>query len=119
MAVLASLARLLGAIAIGLGLAAAGWFVGEGLRAPPPPEAGRITAQGTAERDVRADLAVWPLRFVVTGDYLTDVRAAVGEAEPVTAELEAGRPTYRKAGHSNDVVNDNPDEFVFIEAELT
>jgi hypothetical protein len=81
MAVLASLARLLGAIAIGLGLAAAGWFVGEGLRAPPPPEAGRITAQGTAERDVRADLAVWPLRFVVTGDYLTDVRAAVGEAE--------------------------------------
>src|SRR5690242_13062693 len=80
MAVLASLARVLGAIAIGLGLAAAGWLVGEGLRAPPP-EDGRVTAQGSAERDVRADLAVWPLRFVVTGDYLTDVRAAVGEAE--------------------------------------
>jgi mannose-6-phosphate isomerase-like protein (cupin superfamily) len=41
-----------------------------------------------------------------------------GEAEPVTAELEAGRPTYRKAGHSHDVVNDNPGELVFIEVEL-
>ena len=41
-----------------------------------------------------------------------------GEGEPVTVELEAGRPTYRKAGHAHDVVNDNPDEFVFIEVEL-
>jgi hypothetical protein len=81
MAVLASLVRLLGAVAIGLGLAAAGWFVGEGLRAPPPPEAGRITAQGTAERDVRADLAVWPLRFVIAGDYLTDVKTVMGTDE--------------------------------------
>ena len=80
MAVLASLARLLGALAVGLGLAAAGWFVGQGLRAPAV-EGGRISVEGTAERDVRADLAVWPLRFVVTGDYLTDVRGAVGEAE--------------------------------------
>ena len=89
MAVLASLARLLGAIVIGLGLAAAGWFVGEGLRAPPPPDSGRITAQGMAERDVRADLAVWPLRYVVTGDYLTDVRAAVGEAENAVRKFVA------------------------------
>ena len=89
MALLALLARLLGALAVGLGLAAAGWFVGEGLRAPPPPEAGRITAQGTAERDVRADLAVWPLRFVVTGDYLTDVRTAVGEAENAVRKFVA------------------------------
>jgi quercetin dioxygenase-like cupin family protein len=39
-------------------------------------------------------------------------------SETVTAELEAGRPYFRKAGVEHDVVNANEFEFAFLETEL-
>ncbi len=39
-------------------------------------------------------------------------------SEPVTAELEAGRAYFRKAGVEHDVVNANGFEFAFVETEL-
>lgn len=33
-----------------------------------------VTVKGVAERDVNADLALWPIRFVATGDTLTSAQ---------------------------------------------
>ena len=60
---------LLPAAVLALGLALAGWFVGQGfLRAPTA--ARYVEVKGLAEREAAADLALWPLRFVATGDDL-------------------------------------------------
>ena len=40
-----------------------------------------VEARGLAERDVRADLAVWPIRFVVTGNDLAAAQAQIRAAE--------------------------------------
>jgi hypothetical protein len=61
---------LLPAVLLAVGLAVAGWFVGNGFLR------GRTTARyvevkGLAEREVAADLALWPLRFVATGNDLS------------------------------------------------
>lgn len=54
-------------IALGIGLA--GWWIGEGFR--KGRAADRYAAvKGLAERDVVADLALWPVRFVVTNNDL-------------------------------------------------
>jgi uncharacterized protein len=72
--------RLLAAAVLGGGVALGGWFAGQGLRAPRADDR-YVTVKGLAEREVRADLALWPLRFVVTGNDLAEVRGRVAEAE--------------------------------------
>ncbi|HET6522840.1 MAG TPA: SIMPL domain-containing protein [Geminicoccaceae bacterium] len=70
------------ALALGLGVAAGGRFVGDGFVAARLGDR-FVTVKGLSERDVRADLALWPLRFVATGDDLGRVQdkiAADGEA---------------------------------------
>ncbi len=68
--------RLLAALAIAGGLAVGGWFVGQGF-VESRMGARSVTVKGLAERDVRADLALWPLRFVATGNELGEVRAKI------------------------------------------
>lgn len=63
---------------IGFGLIVGGYFIGDGF------EEGRrnqhfVTVKGLAERIVRADLAIWPLRFTATGNNLADVQAQIDE----------------------------------------
>jgi hypothetical protein len=63
-------------IILALGLAVGGWFVGQGFIK------GRATTQyvevkGLAEREVTADLALWPLRYVSTGNDLTVAQAGL------------------------------------------
>jgi hypothetical protein len=63
---------------IGFGLILGGYFIGDGF------EEGRrnqhfVTVKGLAERIVRADLAIWPLRFTATGNNLADVQAQIDE----------------------------------------
>ena len=65
-----------GALLIGIGLALGGWFVGAGF-VKSRLGVRSVTVKGLAERDVRADLALWPLRFVATGNVLADVRAKI------------------------------------------
>lgn len=83
-------AWLLAAILVGGGVAAAGWFIGQGF------ERGRtaeriVTVRGLAEREARADLALWPLRFVATSDDLAAAQAELRRAEAaVMAFMEAG-----------------------------
>ncbi len=63
-------ARMLPAAAlVALGIAAAGWFMGDAL--VRGREADRhVTVKGVAEREVEADLALWPMQFVAADDDL-------------------------------------------------
>jgi uncharacterized protein len=71
-------AFLAGAIILGLGLAGAGFLTGRGF------ERGRsadryVTVKGLAESFVTADLAVWPLRIIATGDDLARVQEQIDQ----------------------------------------
>lgn len=61
---------------LALGLVLGGWLIGHGF------ERGRASARyvevkGLAEREVTADLALWPLRYVSTGDDLAATQAQI------------------------------------------
>ena len=97
--------RLLGAIVIALGLATGGWFVGAGF-VESRLGVRSVTVKGLAERDVRADLAIWPLRFVATGNELAVVRDKIVADEAAVRAFVAGaglqfrqRRGHRLRGH--------------------
>ncbi|HSH44479.1 MAG TPA: SIMPL domain-containing protein, partial [Longimicrobiales bacterium] len=63
------------ALILALGLAVAGWFVGDGFM-----EARRdrfVTVKGLAERDVEADLALWPFQIAAAADDLGTAQAEI------------------------------------------
>lgn len=69
---------LLAALFIAIAIAAAGWFIGDGF------VEGRkgdrfVTVKGVSEREVKADLALWPLRYVATGNQLADLQKVLRE----------------------------------------
>ncbi|RZJ74121.1 MAG: SIMPL domain-containing protein [Brevundimonas sp.] len=74
---------------LALGLLGAGALVGQGI---VNARAGDrfVTVRGAAERTVKADLAVLPLRFTASGDVLSDVQARIdGDLAIVRQFLEA------------------------------
>lgn len=74
---------------VGVGLAAAGLFIGSGLGRVREPAAG-VTVRGVAERDVEADLATWTLVTQAAGTDLAEVQArADRDAETLKAFLAA------------------------------
>lgn len=68
--------RLAAALALGAGVALGGWLAGRGL---VEARAGErfVSVKGLSERDVAADLALWPIRYVITGDDLTSAQARI------------------------------------------
>jgi hypothetical protein len=85
-------ALLLGAL-VGVGIASAGWFTAGALR--QVRESQRfVTVKGLAEREVDADLAIWPVTFKEAGDDLSELqRRADAKREVVAGFLvEAGFP---------------------------
>ena len=84
----AALTGLLAALVLGLGVAAAGWFVAEGVRDWRTAER-LVTVRGLAEREVEADLALWPLRLVATSDDLATAQAELARAEAVVMAFMA------------------------------
>jgi len=83
------MSRVIAALVLGIGVAVGGWLAGIGIG-----EARRIdhyvTVKGVAERNVDADLALWPIRFVVTGNELSVVQAeSQRQAERVLEFLTA------------------------------
>jgi hypothetical protein len=67
---------LLPALVLAVGIAVGGWFVGHGfLRGRTASR--YVEVKGLAERQVAADLALWPLRFVSTGDDLAVAQAEI------------------------------------------
>lgn len=61
---------------VALGLAAGGWFIGQGVVNARVGDRS-VTVRGLSERDVVADVAVLPLRFTASGDVLSEVQAQV------------------------------------------
>jgi hypothetical protein len=60
---------IIGAVVLALGIAAAGWLAGAGLAASRTADR-YVTVKGIAEREAQADLALWPLRLVVSDNDL-------------------------------------------------
>ena len=61
------------------GLAVGGWFVGHGF-ARGRAAARFVSVKGVSERPAKADLALWPLRFVATGTDLLTVQAEIARS---------------------------------------
>jgi len=82
--------RLIPAFVLAAGLAVAGWMVGRGLLEARSADR-YVTVKGLAEREVQADLALWPMQFVVADDDLDRAQARMSEASArVHAFLERG-----------------------------
>ena len=72
------------------GLALAGHLVGEGIQEGTEPVR-QVTVRGLAEREVRADVAEWPINLVASGDDLQAVsRRLEADLAALTAFLTEG-----------------------------
>lgn len=61
---------------LALGVAVGGWAIGHGFIGARTGDR-FVTVKGLAERPVEADLALWPIRFVVTNDDLGAAQDAI------------------------------------------
>lgn len=78
------------ALILTLGLAVGGWFIGNGFARGRGTDR-YVEVKGLAEREVTADLALWPLRFVATHDDLGVAQAGIaGATREVYAFLARG-----------------------------
>jgi len=84
----ASPLRPFAALLLALGVALAGWAVGQGLERFRMSDRS-ISVKGLAEREVEADFAVWNLAFRRAGNVFGDVQKALAaDREQVVAFLE-------------------------------
>lgn len=75
---------------IGLGVACGGFLAGESL---VKSRLGfrTVTVKGLSEREVKADLGFWPIRFVVTGRTLEAARAQLETSQEAVKTFLAGK----------------------------
>jgi hypothetical protein len=64
------------AFLMAVGIALGGWFVGHGFTSGRAGDR-FVTVKGVSERDVEADVALWPLRFVATDNVLAEAQARI------------------------------------------
>jgi len=69
-------AGLMAAIVVALGIGVGGTMIGSGIVEARLADS-RATVNGLAEREVKADLAVWPLTITATGDDLGEVQQRI------------------------------------------
>ncbi|MCU0977343.1 MAG: SIMPL domain-containing protein [Steroidobacteraceae bacterium] len=82
--------RLVAAVVLALGVALAGWWVGSGF-AQGRAEDRYVTVKGVAEREVEADLALWPMQFVVADDDLGRAQSRMQETSRKVREFLVGQ----------------------------
>jgi hypothetical protein len=76
-------------IIIALGLALGGLFIGGGFARARAADR-YVTVKGISEREVQADLAIWPLRIVAASDNLATANAQLQESlQKIRAFLSA------------------------------
>lgn len=80
---------------LALGLVAAAWLLAGALVEVKSAER-FVTVKGLAQREVDADLAIWPLSFTVTGNDLLDVQRRM------SANADAIRAFLRERGFTAD-----------------
>lgn len=101
MTTLHSSARVLSSLLIAAGLATGGWFAGQGL-AKFRTDDRYVAVKGLAEREVPADLVVWPLGHAVMGNELAPLQAQLD------ANTDAIRRFFRDAGFADAEVVVSP-----------
>jgi hypothetical protein len=65
-----------------------GWFIGHGFLKGRTGDR-FVTVKGLSERDVEANLALWPLHFVATDDDLTKAQSSIDRSIEKTQEFLA------------------------------
>jgi hypothetical protein len=78
--------RFSGALILAAGLALCGFFTGHGFFKGRAADR-FVTVKGVAERDVVADVALWPITFVATGDELRATQADIRRSHGLTLEF--------------------------------
>ena len=64
------------ALLVAAGVALGGWFIGNGFVEARTGDR-FVTVKGISERDVTADMALWPIRFVAAGNNLEEVQRKI------------------------------------------
>jgi len=67
-----------GLLLLAIGLVLAGWFIGRGVSGVRTGDR-YVTVKGVAERNVKADLALWPIQIASSDDDLTRAQARIDE----------------------------------------
>lgn len=67
------------ALLVAIGLTLGGWFVGNGFMQGRSADR-FVTVKGVSEREVEADVALWPVRFIATADQLTRAQAEIARS---------------------------------------
>ena len=67
------------ALIIAVGIAIGGWFIGNGFVQGRAADR-FVTVKGVSEREVKADVALWPLGFVSTDDDLNRARIQIKQS---------------------------------------
>ena len=62
--------------ALAIAVVVGGWFIGDGFARARLGDR-FVTVKGVSEREVRADLALWPLVYVATSDDLSQAQARI------------------------------------------
>ncbi len=106
---LTAAAAILGAL-VGLGLALAGFFIGEALKEARSAER-FVTVRGFAERNVESDLVIWPIAFRDTGNDLVELQKVVDSHK---AEVRA---FLAAAGFKPEEISEMPPQVTDLKAQ--
>jgi len=66
------------ALLLACGIALAGWLAGNGVSRIRTADR-FVTVKGVAEREVKADLALWPIQFAVTDDNISVAQSRINQ----------------------------------------
>ena len=95
------------ALVVAAGLAAGGWFVGGGIRYFKNAER-YVSVKGLAEREVAANLAIWPIVYSVSGNDLSELQLRLeSDTRRVAAYLKAQGFADDQFSVSAPRINDN------------
>ena len=87
--------RIIAALLLAAGLVVGGWFIGDGFAQSRHERF--VSVKGLAERDVKADIALWRIRFVQTGNDLADAQAKVQQDDAAVTAFLAQHKLDRQA----------------------
>jgi hypothetical protein len=79
-------AYFLSALILAAGIAVAGWQVGHGIIHLRTADR-YVTVKGVSERDVTADVALWPIRFVSTDDDLKKAQMRIKQSKEIILDF--------------------------------
>lgn len=101
-------AFLLGAF-LALGLAGGAWFIARAIESPRRAER-FVTVKGLSERDVPADLGIWPIRFSVAAENLQLVQEQIESSRAVVRQFLLG------AGFNEEEISTSPPQITDADA---